>query len=76
MNTNSCCYGRTELAVKYFPHVCPDHAWRKLRMLMREYPDLAPLTEKRRRTFTPMEAGQIFNTLGLPQTPHLSIRLE
>ena len=75
MSTISSCYGRTELAQKYFPNVCPDHAWRKLKMLMQEFPELAPLTTKPRRTFTPLEAGIIFNTLGLPDSsqPHIKL---
>ena len=58
--------GRTELATRYFPHIQPQNAWQKLRSLLAEDPDLAPLTRLHRRTFLPVEVNKIYQALGQP----------
>ena len=58
--------GRAELAQKYFPFIQPQSAWLKLKSLMAEDPDLAPLTQLRRRTFLPSEVTKIYAALGHP----------
>ena len=58
--------GRTELAQRYFPYILPKSAWEKLRALLLEDPDLAPLTTLRRRTFLPAEVNIIYQHLGQP----------
>ena len=67
MQTNSCIsVGRTELAQRYFPYIQPQSAWQKLRSLLADDPDLAPLTQLKRRTFLPAEVSKIYNVLGQP----------
>ena len=58
--------GRSELAQRYFPNVQPMSAWLKLKALLLENPDLAPLTQLKRRTFSPAEVNKIYQTLGQP----------
>ena len=58
--------GRTELAQRYFPHILPQTAWQKLRGLLAEDPDLAPLTTLKRRTFLLAEVNIIYQRLGRP----------
>ena len=48
-------FGRTELAQLYFPKLCPEAAWHKLRQWITINPTLSHLRELRRRTFTPAE---------------------
>ena len=58
--------GRSELAQRYFPYVQPMSAWLKLKALLLENPDLAPLTQLKRRTFSPAEVNKIYQALGQP----------
>jgi len=58
--------GRAELAQKYFPFIQPQSAWLKLKSLLQEDPDLAPLTQLKRRTFLPAEVNIIYQRLGRP----------
>ena len=58
--------GRTELAQRYFPYIQPQSAWQKLRSLLADDPDLAPLTQLKRRTFLPAEVAKIYASLGIP----------
>ena len=58
--------GRTELAARYFPFIQPQSAWQKLRGLLADDPDLAPLATLRRRTFLPAEVAKIYASLGHP----------
>ena len=58
--------GRTELATHYFPNIQPISAWLKLKALLQENPDLAPLSQLKRRTFLPSEVNQIYQSLGQP----------
>ena len=58
--------GRTELAQRYFPYIQPQSAWQKLRSLLADDPDLAPLAQLKRRTFLPAEVSKIYNILGQP----------
>ena len=59
-------FGRTELAQVYFPRLCPEAAWHKLRSWLMFNPRLAHLCELRRRTFTPAEVQLIYAELGEP----------
>ena len=59
-------YGRTELAQQYFPKLCPEAAWHKLRQWITINPVLSHLRELRRRTFTPAEVQLIYAELGEP----------
>ena len=61
--------GRTELAQRYFPYIQPQSAWQKLRSLLADDPDLAPLTQLKRRTFLPAEVAKIYASLGIPSFP-------
>ena len=58
--------GRTELAQRYFPYIQPQSAWQKLKSLLQDDPDMAPLATLRRRTFLPAEVAKIYATLGHP----------
>ena len=59
-------FGRTELAQIYFPRLCPEAAWHKLRSWLKSTPRLAHLYELTRRTFTPAEVRLIYAELGEP----------
>lgn len=64
-------YGRTELALMYFPQSSPEAAWRRLKSWMaRCRPLSAALSalayDGRRRGFTPAEVEAIFRWLGEP----------
>ena len=61
--------GRTELAQRYFPYIQPQSAWQKLRSLLADDPDLAPLAQLKRRTFLPAEVAKIYASLGIPSVP-------
>ena len=63
---NSQSMGRSELAQCYFPYVQPMSAWLKLKALLMENPDLVPLTQLKRRTFSPAEVNKIYQALGQP----------
>ena len=69
---NSQSMGRSELAQRYFPYVQPMSAWLKLKALLLENPDLAPLTQLKRRTFSPAEVNKIYQALGQPITARFS----
>jgi hypothetical protein len=58
--------GRAQLAQRYFPYVQPMSAWLKLKALLQENPDLAPLAQLNRRTFLPTEVNKIYQVLGQP----------
>lgn len=64
-------YGRTELALAYFPELTPDAAWRKLRGWIELNPTLRQqLCSRPRlgrlRTFTPRQVQLIADELGEP----------
>ena len=59
-------FGRTELALQYFPHLKPHSAWLKLRSLLADDPTTAPLARQSRRTFMPAEVSLIYRSLGRP----------
>ena len=63
---NSQSLGRSELAQRYFPNIQPMSAWLKLKSLLQENPDLAPLAQLNRRTFLPAEVNKIYQVLGQP----------
>ena len=58
--------GRTQLAQMYFPNIQPMSAWLKLRGLLASDPDLAPLSQLKRRSFLPAEVAKICESLGHP----------
>lgn len=60
MEQNIRSFGRTELALQYFPKLCPEAAWHKLRQWITINPVLSHLRELRRRSFTPAEVQLIF----------------
>ena len=64
MSQNTRSFGRTELATHYFPNIKPTSAWLKLRGLLASDPDLAPLSQLKRRTFLPCEVNIIYQRLG------------
>jgi hypothetical protein len=66
MSKNPRSYGRTELAVCYFPRLQPMSAWLKLKSLLLEDPDLASLAQQKRRTYLPAEVNKIYQALGQP----------
>ena len=66
MSQNTRSFGRTELATHYFPNIKPMSAWLKLKALLLENPDLEPLTQLKRRTFSPAEVNKIYQALGQP----------
>lgn len=62
-------YGRTELALLYSPHLCPDAAFRKLRQWIDLYPGLRENLllqggSARSRSYTPAQVGLIVAALG------------
>ena len=65
-------YGRQELALRYFPHMSPQSAWRKLQLWMAINPRLALLLTppqpplRASRTFTPRQVRIIIEELGEP----------
>ena len=63
---NSQSMGRSELAQRYFPYVQPMSAWLKLKALLMENPDLASLSQLKRRSFLPCEVNKIYQALGQP----------
>ena len=66
MSQNTRSFGRTELATHYFPNIKPMSAWLKLRGLLASDPDLAPLSQLKRRSFLPAEVAKIYESLGHP----------
>lgn len=66
-------YGRTELAVIYFPNITQGSAWRKFRKLIDWQPTLAYRLEKagykhsKQRYFTPNQVCIIVEEIGLPE---------
>ena len=66
MSQNTRSFGRTELATHYFPNIKPMSAWLKLRGLLASDPDLAPLSQLKRRSFLPNEVNKIYQALGQP----------
>ena len=67
MKANNPTLGRMDLARLYFPHICAKSAWRKLKDLMEDDPELRPLLYTGRRTFMPNELERIFAALGKPK---------
>jgi len=58
--------GRSEVALKYFPHIQQQSAWQKLKILLEDDPQLAHLARLKRRTFLPAEVKTIYLRLGTP----------
>ena len=65
-NNQPAAIGRMELAQSYFPFLLPRSAWKKLKHLMLENPDLSGFVKQKRRTFIPSEVNIIYQHLGQP----------
>lgn len=64
-------YGRTELALRYFPELLPSSAWHKLKSWIEGCKGLMPRLQElgydaKRRTFTPAEVKAIVEYLDEP----------
>lgn len=64
-------YGRTELALRYFPGNTPQAAYRKLQYCIDLYPGLRQQLEEKGysphlRTFLPAQVQLIFDAIGAP----------
>ena len=64
-------YGRTELALKYFPTLTKRAAWKKLKAWIRLNPTLHMLIQAKQqkgspRSFTPKEVESIVAEIGEP----------
>ncbi len=60
-------YGKTELALLYFPHLAPQSAWRKLRRWIMLNPVLCDaLGGYQLRSLTPKQVALIVEQLGEP----------
>ncbi|MBE6260273.1 MAG: DUF4248 domain-containing protein [Prevotella sp.] len=59
-------FGRSELALQYFPELTAMSAWRKFKEWLEFNPRLRPLSSLSRRTFTPAEVDLIYAELGEP----------
>ena len=65
--TSTCrVFGRSELALQYFPDLTAMSAWRKFKEWLEFNPRLRPLSSLSRRTFTPAEVDLIYAELGEP----------
>ena len=59
-------FGRTELALLYFPTLTPAAAWRKLHQWLLLQPSLAHFANMPTRTFSPAQVALIFQHIGEP----------
>lgn len=64
-------YGRTELALIYSPHLCPEAAFRKLKQWIALAPGLSDRlmalgSSPRSRSYTPAQVSLIVAALGEP----------
>ena len=59
-------YGKSELAMKYFPNDSPETAMRKLRNWLSINPRLRKIEPKRAKNFTPKQVSLIVEELGEP----------
>ena len=59
-------FGRSELALQYFPELTAMSAWRKFKEWLEFNPRLRNLSSLTRRTFTPAEVDLIYAELGEP----------
>jgi hypothetical protein len=59
-------YGKSELAMKYFPNDSPEVALKKLRNWLNINPILRKLKPKRAKIFTPKQVKIIVKLLGEP----------
>lgn len=59
-------YGKSELALLYFPDSSKDSAMKRLRSWFRINPRLAPLLSSRGSSFTPKQVRLIVDELGEP----------
>ena len=59
-------YGKSELAMKYFPDLTKEAAIRKLRLWLSVNPRLRKLISKKLRSYTPKQVRLIVEELGEP----------
>ncbi len=59
-------FGRSELALQYFPNLKPMTAWEKFKDWLAYNPRLQHLLALTRRTYTPAEVQLIYAELGEP----------
>jgi len=59
-------YGKSELAMKYFPNLTPEAATNKFRNWLRINPKLKKLISKKRHDFTPKQVKKIVDEVGEP----------
>lgn len=64
-------YGRSELAVLYFPDIHPESAWKKLKSWIKHAPGLEERMmqtgyNKRQHLFTPRQVRMIVDAIGEP----------
>ena len=59
-------FGRSELALQYFPTLKAMSAWKNLKSWLSINPRLRHLADITRRTFTPAEVTLIYAELGEP----------
>ena len=59
-------YGKSELAMKYFPNLTPEAAMKKLRNWLNINPRLRKLKTKKQKYYTPRQVRRIVDELGEP----------
>ncbi len=60
-------YGRSELAIEYFPYLCQKSAYEKFKGWLEVNPVLRPLLTLNQRTYTPAQVALIIDQLGEPE---------
>ena len=59
-------YGKSELAMLYFPHMSGDAALKKFKVWLKVNPRLHPLLNVNGQTYTPKQVRQIVEEVGEP----------
>ena len=59
-------YGKSELAMKYFPNLSPESASNKFRNWLRINPRLRELISRSSRDYTPKQVRRIVEEIGEP----------
>ena len=59
-------YGKSELAMKYFPELTKESAMRKFRNWLRINPRLRKLVSREIRSYTPKQVRKIVEEIGEP----------
>ena len=61
-------YGKSELAMLYYPHLCQSSAAKKFRTELLTNPRLRHLVSKRKHDFMPKQVRMIVDELGNPMS--------